>query len=69
MPVKLAGINTATQQSQPQFGIELTVKEKTLLTVSFCFRDDRFRQRFFPGRLPQKAPDSYHLSRCPCQQP
>ena len=27
---------------------ELTVEEKTLLTVSFCFRDDRFRQRFFP---------------------
>ncbi len=50
MPVKLAGLNATTQQSQPQCGIELTVEEKTLLTVSFCFRDDRFRQRFFPGK-------------------
>lgn len=46
MPEKLAGLNATTQQSQPQCGIELTVEEKTLLTVSFCFRDDRFRQRF-----------------------
>ena len=48
MPVKLAGLNATTQQSQPQCGIELTVEKKSLLTVSFCFRDDRFRQRFFP---------------------
>lgn len=69
MPVKLAGLNATTQQSQPQCGIELTVEEKTLLTVSFCFRDDRFRQRFSQGKIAQKAPDSYHLSRRPCQQP
>ncbi len=24
---------------------------------------------FFPGKIAQKAPDSYHLSRRPCQQP
>ncbi|CSF14360.1 Uncharacterised protein [Shigella sonnei] len=48
MPEKLAGLNATTQQSQPQCGIELTVEKKSLLTVSFCFRDDRFRQRFFP---------------------
>lgn len=28
MPVKLAGLNATTQQSQPQCGIELTVEEK-----------------------------------------
>ncbi len=28
MPEKLAGLNATTQQSQPQFGIELTVEEK-----------------------------------------
>ncbi len=57
-----AGLNATTQQSQPQCGIELTVEEKTLLMVSFCFRDDRFRQPFFPReKLHRKRLDSLSL--------
>ena len=62
MPEKLAGLNATTQQSQPQCEVELTVEEKTLLTVSFCFRDDRFRRRFSEGKIAQ-APDSYRRRR------
>ena len=48
MPVKLRRADPAAEQRQPQAGIELAVKEKALLPVRFCQRDNRLRQRLFP---------------------
>ncbi len=65
--------NATTQQNQPQFGIELTVEKKSLLTVGFCFRDDRFASDFFKitesaGQLslkPSSLPATINSRACP----
>lgn len=48
MPVKLRRADPAAEQRQPQAGIKLAVKEKALLPVRLCQRDNRLCQRLFP---------------------
>ncbi|MNE84531.1 hypothetical protein D3C80_1814470 [compost metagenome] len=54
MPAKLRRFNPATQQRQPQTGVELSVKEETLIAIRFCFGDNGFRQRRFVGKAGQR---------------
>ena len=53
MPEKLAGLNATTQQSQPQFGIELTVEEKLEVVKGYGIADLLYVIREFeenPGK-------------------